>query len=178
MNLRLGYINRWLLASTFLSLAACSQETNLADLRAFTAAERARKAAPIPPLPSIESAESFEYTASLTVNPFSRENVLPIVKETIEIPLILPDQDRIRQPLEYFPLDALRMVGTLQQDERILAIIFAPDDTIHQVEKGHYAGTQLGKIVEVRESEILLEETVKQKNGGWEKRKASLALSD
>jgi Tfp pilus assembly protein PilP len=34
----------------------------------------------------------------------------------------------------------------------------------------------LGEIIEVLESEIVLEETVKLRNGRWEKRKVSLAL--
>jgi type IV pilus assembly protein PilP len=178
MSRKLKCASRGLFAMAILSLIACSQENNLEDLHAFTKAQRAKKAVPIPPLPNIEPAESFEYTASLKVNPFSRENVLPVVKGTIEISPVLPDQDRIRQPLEYFPLDALRMVGTLQQGERIFAIIFAPDDTVHQVEEGNYAGTQLGEIIEVSESAIVLEETVKRRNGRWEKRKVSLALSE
>ncbi len=68
------------------------------------------------------------------------------------------------------------MVGTLEQSGRAYAIIFAPDDTVHSVSKGNYAGTQLGEIIEVLEGEIVLEETVKLNNGRWEKRKVSLAL--
>ncbi len=159
-----------------LALAACSNNDGLDDLRAFTEAERAKKASKIESLPEIRPAELFRYTASSIVSPFSQENVLPEIKATLEISPILPDQDRIRQPLEYFPIDALRMVGTLEQGGRKYAVVFAPDDTVHRVGKGHYAGTQLGEIVEVLEGEVVLEETVKLKNGRWEKRKVSLAL--
>jgi len=173
-------IIRLLLKSTLvcslLGLAACSNNDGLDDLRAFTEAERAKKASKIEPLPEVQPAEEFKYTASSIVSPFSQENVLPEIKATLEISPILPDQDRLRQPLEYFPLDALRMVGTLEQSGRKYAIVFAPDDTVHRVGKGHYAGTQLGEIVEVLEGEVVLEETVKLKNGRWEKRKVSLAL--
>ncbi len=174
-----GFIRSMLklaLVCSLLALAACSNNDGLDDLRAFTEAERAKKASTIDPLPEIRPAEVFRYTASSIVSPFSQENVLPEIKATLEISPILPDQDRIRQPLEYFPLDALRMVGTLEQDGRKYAIVFAPDDTVHRVGKGHYAGTQLGEILEVLEGEIVLEETVKLKNGRWEKRKVSLAL--
>ena len=157
-------------------LTACSDNDGLDDLRVFTAAQKAKKASPIEPLPSIKEAEKFQYTASSIVSPFSEENVLPEIKATLEISPILPDQDRIRQPLEYFPLDSLKMVGTLEQGGRTYAIVFAPDDTVHSVTKGNYAGTQLGEVIEVLEGEIVLEETVKLKNGRWEKRKVSLAL--
>ena len=164
------------LVCSLLGLAACSNNDGLDDLRAFTEAERAKKASNIEPLPEIRPAEVFRYTASSIVSPFSQENVVPEIKATLEISPILPDQDRIRQPLEYFPLDALRMVGTLEQGGRKYDIVFAPDDTVHSVCKWHYAGTQLGEIVEVLEGEVVLEETVKLKNGRWEKRKVSLAL--
>ncbi len=174
-----GFIRRLpslALVCGILALAACSNNDGLDDLRAFTEAERAKKASKIEPLPEIRPAEVFRYTASSIVSPFSQENVLPEIKATLEISPILPDQDRIRQPLEYFPLDALRMVGTLEQDGRKYAVVFAPNDTVHRVAKGHYAGTQLGEVIEVLEGEIVLEETVKLKNGRWEKRKVSLAL--
>jgi type IV pilus assembly protein PilP len=158
------------------SLLACSNNDGLDDLRVFAEAERAKKPSAIEPLPSLKATEVFKYTASPTVSPFSEKNVLPEITATLEISPILPDQDRIRQPLEYFPLDSLRMVGTLKQDGQTYAVIFAPDDTVHSVSKGNYAGTQLGEIIEVLESEIVLEETVKLRNGRWEKRKVSLAL--
>ena len=158
------------------SLLACSNNDGLDDLRVFAEAERAKKPSAIEPLPSLKPTEVFKYTASPTVSPFSEKNVLPEITATLEISPILPDQDRIRQPLEYFPLDSLKMVGTLKQDGRTYAVIFAPDDTVHSVSKGNYAGTQLGEIIEVLESEMVLEETVKLRNGRWEKRKVSLAL--
>ena len=159
-----------------LGLAACFNNDGLDDLRAFTEAERAKKAIAIEPLPEILPPEVFRYTASSIVSPFSEENVLPEIQATLEISPILPDHDRIRQPLEYFPLDALKMVGTLEQGDRAYAIIFAPDDTVHRIGKGNFAGTQLGEVIEVLEGEIILEETIKLRNGRWEKRKVSLAL--
>ncbi len=157
------------------SLLACTNN-GLDDLRTFTAAERAKKAPEIEPLPSLRPTEVFNYTASSIVSPFDEENVLPEIQATLEISPILPDQDRIRQPLEYFPLDSLKMMGTIKQNGQTFAVIFAPDETVYTVSKGNYAGTQLGEIIEVLESEIVLEETVKLRNGRWEKRKVSLAL--
>jgi type IV pilus assembly protein PilP len=175
-NCPLNLLARLAVVALSLSMVACSDNDGLNDLRSFTAAERVKKASKIEPLPEIQTAEGFKYTASSIVSPFSEENVLPEIKATLEISPILPDQDRIRQPLEYFPLDSLKMVGTLEQSGRAFAIIFAPDDTVHSVSKGNYAGTQLGEIIEVLEGEIVLEETVKLNNGRWEKRKVSLAL--
>ena len=159
-----------------LTSAASANEELLADLKAFTASVRAQAKPDIEPLPTIQPAESFEYTASETVNPFSEQNVIPKIKASLEIAPVLPDQGRVREPLEYFPLDSLRMVGTLMQDEEMFAVVFAPDDTVHRLKRGDYAGTQLGEVIEITAGEVVLEETVRRRNGQWEKRKVSLAL--
>lgn len=165
-----------LLASLLVSLQAYADDALLSDLMEFTDAVRARPTPEIEPLPTIRPAESFEYTASETVKPFSELNVIPKIKASLEIAPVLPDQGRLREPLEYFPLDSLRMVGTLEQAEQMYAVVFAPDDTVHQLKKGNYAGTQLGEVIEISAGEVVLEETVQRKNGQWEKRKVSLAL--
>ena len=165
-----------LLAGLLVSLQAFPGDALLSDLVAFTESVKARPKPEIEPLPTIKPAESFEYTASETVKPFSELNVIPKIKASLEIAPVLPDQGRLREPLEYFPLDSLRMVGTLEQSQQMYAVVFAPDDTVHQLKKGNYAGTQLGEVIEISAGEVVLEETVQRKNGQWEKRKVSLAL--
>ena len=172
MKLKVGLLAVALLAS----LQALASGALLKDLEAFTDSVRARPKPEIEPLPTIKPAESFEYTASETIKPFSELNVIPKIKASLEIAPVLPDQGRLREPLEYFPLDSLRMVGTLEQNSQMYAVVFAPDETVHQLTKGNYAGTQLGEVIEISAGEVILEETVQRKNGQWEKRKVSLAL--
>jgi len=165
-----------ILAVMLVSLQVYANEALLSDLKTFTQDVLSRAKPNIEPLPTIKPAEPFEYTASETVNPFSELNVIPKIKASLEIAPVLPDQDRLREPLEYFPLDSLRMVGTLEQKDEMYAVVFAPDDTVHRLKKGNYAGTQLGEVIEITAGEVVLEETVQRKNGQWEKRKVSLAL--
>jgi len=172
-----GVIAICLMTAGFVSATTVSaKEALLVDLKAFTASVREQAKPEIEPLPTIEPAESFEYSASKTVNPFSEQNVIPKIKASLEIAPVLPDQGRVREPLEYFPLDSLRMVGTLTQGDEIFAVVFAPDDTVHRLKRGDYAGTQLGEVTEITPGEVILEETVRRRNGQWEKRKVSLAL--
>lgn len=157
-------------------LTACSNNDGLDDLRAFTQAERLKKAPGIEALPTMQPAEVFRYAASSIVSPFSERNVLPEIKLVSKISPIRPAQNRIREPLENFPLDALKMVGTLERSGRRTAIVFAPDDMVYRVVEGNYLGTRSGKVVEVLEGEVVLEETVHLKSGRWEKRRISLVL--
>ncbi|MFD2273871.1 pilus assembly protein PilP [Undibacterium arcticum] len=53
-----------------------------------------------------------------------------------------PDMERRREPLEAYPLDALKMVGTLQKPGLGYALIQA-DKTIYQAKVGNYIGQKL-----------------------------------
>ena len=169
-----------LLVLSMLILQACGDSKDLGDLQAFTKSVREAEKPKVDPLPELIPVEAFEYNASTIGSPFSIENVIPEVTDesTVEVDAILPDQNRQRQALEYFPLDSLKMVGTLSQKNRVYEIIFAPDETVHRVSIGNYAGTQLGQVIEVSEAETVLEETVRSRNGQWEKRKVSIALTE
>ncbi|MEE9447513.1 MAG: pilus assembly protein PilP [Arenicellales bacterium] len=159
-------------------LQACADEANVDDLKSFTEKVRNSEKPDVEPLPTIQITESFEYAAADIDSPFDATNVLPERQASLEIDPVLPDQDRLRQPLEYYPLDSLKMLGTLKQNNIMHAIISTPDSTVERVTIGNFAGMQLGEIIEVREAEVVLEETFRLKNGGWEKRKVSVAITE
>ena len=162
-----------------LLLSACTNETdNFDDLYDFMQEVREREKPKVDPLPELTKIEPFQYTASSKNSPFSIENVVPKAETTLEIDSVLSDQSRPRERLEYFALDSLKMVGTLNSKNNFYAIVFAPDNTVHRVTKGNYVGTQSGKITSISDAEILLEETVRARNGKWEKRKVSIAISE
>ncbi len=83
-----------------------------------------------------------------------------------------------REELESFELDSLRMVGTLQNDAELWGIIQDNAGTVHRVQVGNYLGRNLGKILNIQEDRIELREVVKDPEGQWEERQASLALAE
>ena len=91
---------------------------------------------------------------------------------------ISPVADRPQEPLEEFPLDSLRMVGTLERNEDSWALIKASDDTIHRIKPGNYIGQNHGKIISVNEYAVDLTEIIPDGMGGWMERHASVALSE
>ena len=48
--------------------------------------------------------------------------------------------------------------------------------TVHRVQVGNYLGRNFGKILDIQEDRIDLREIVKDADGRWEERQASLAL--
>ena len=90
---------------------------------------------------------------------------------------LTPDINRNKEPLEEFPLDALRMVGTIGANGKTYAMIKAPDGVIHRVTVKDHMGQNYGEITQISESEVGLMELVPDGFGGWVQRAASLALA-
>src|SRR5690606_26232065 len=88
-----------------------------------------------------------------------------------------PDLNRNKEPLEEFPLDALRMLGTIRTPAGVFALIRAPDNVVHRVTVKNHMGQNYGQIVAIAEAEVSLTELVADGFGGWVQRSASLALT-
>lgn len=161
-----------------LLLAACGDD-NLNDLRAYAQEIKARKHGSIEPLPEIKPHETFLYQASDLRDPFEPAP-FAMAAATVNVGAngLRPDMDRRREPLEEFPLDTLRMVGTLDRKQEQWGLVQSKDGTVHRVKTGNYIGQNYGKIVAISEEEIGLVEIVPDGLGGWTERKASLALTE
>jgi type IV pilus assembly protein PilP len=85
--------------------------------------------------------------------------------------------DRRKEPLEAFPLETLKMVGTLVKGKATHAIVQA-DKGLHQVRVGNYMGQNYGIITNISENEVLLKELVEDANGDWTERASSLQLQE
>ena len=82
---------------------------------------------------------------------------------------------RRKEPLEAFPLEQLKMVGTLSQAKEMYALVRA-DKTLYRVKKGNYMGQNFGLITDVTEGEIKLKEIVQDSAGDWAERQSVLPL--
>jgi type IV pilus assembly protein PilP len=88
-----------------------------------------------------------------------------------------PDLDRIKEPLEDFPLDTLRLKGTIDDKDGVKwGLIFAPDNTIHRVIEGNYMGQNHGRIISVTDQTIELTEIVPDGLGNYIERSSAVTL--
>lgn len=157
------------------SLGACTGDMD--DLRAYSAEVTARQGGVIEPLPEIKSHPSFTYLAMPLRSPFTPDRPVdnggPLVTGGIR-----PNDNRNREYLEQFPLDTLRMVGTLQLEGGLFALIQDSDGLIHRVTQGQYLGQNRGRILVISPSSVDLKEIVSDGLGGWVERPAAVALAD
>lgn len=140
--------------------------------------EKAKKGAPLDPPPAIKTFETFEYTlrAPEDRDPFA----LPTNDEQEQAASAgpRPDQNRTREPLESFPLDGLKMVGTLGAAAAPEGLLKDPEGVIRRVHVGNYVGQNYGRITAVNEGQIELVELVPNQTGGWVERQTSISLAD
>lgn len=170
------------LSSTVLLLSACDGASH-SDLRQFVdqTQQQAQKGSRIEPLPDIKPYETYLYKVASKRDPFTPSHAADTVQTDESTDGIRPDPNRRREALESYPLDSLRMVGTMQQEERtwaVVQVINDPDGGIHRISVGNYMGQNHGRVVEINEEQIELIEIVPNGLGGWRERELSVALSE
>ena len=162
----------------FLLVAGCSG--NISDLEAWVEEVKSRPQEGIEPLPEILPYKAFTYVKTSKRDPFDtsifRPQVASVSKKATSS--ISPDPNRVPEYLESFPLDTLRMVGTMTQNTQNWALIKTPDNTIQRVLTGNYLGQNNGKIVDVTNDGVELVEIIPDGFGGWRERESSIALSE
>ena len=158
-------------AAVALALGGCSSE--LDELKTFVRDSEKGLPRRIEPLPPVKPFEPFAYEGFDLPDPF-KPRKLAAPKDNPNSALA-PDLNRRKEPLEAFPLEQLKMVGTLQQGADMYALVRA-DKTLYRVKKGNYMGQNFGLITEVGEGDIKLKEIVQDSAGDWAERQSVLPL--
>ena len=180
---------RWVGFATTLALVTtgCANDDR-SDLERYVGEVLARPGGQIEPLPPIKPYERYLYVSAEASarDPFASFRA---EKDTQRV-AIAPEQDprqkaytdeilaHNREELENFELDSLRMVGTLKDEATLWAIIRDTSGTVHRMQVGNYLGQNYGKIIEILDDHLELREVVKDSNGLWEERRATLTLNE
>jgi type IV pilus assembly protein PilP len=175
----IGKIKLSALCAGIALLSGCSE--GLGDLQSFVQQIKAQPPGRIEPIPEFQPYQNFEYVSHDLRDPFRlvdfrrpEENPEDLANITDGL---RPDTDRPREPLEDFPLDTLRLKGTIDDKDGIKwGLIFAPDNTIHRVLEGNYMGQNYGRIILVSDQIIELTEIVPDGLGNYIERSSAVAL--
>jgi type IV pilus assembly protein PilP len=159
-----------------LAIAGCG-DRHLDEVKKFVKESDKLPPGRIPPLPEVKPYEAFSYDAYDLVDPFKPRKIVP-PKAVAGAGGIQPDFNRRKEPLEAYPLENLRMVGTLQQQKVMHALIKTPDNNLFRVRPGNYLGQNFGRIVAISETTIALKEIVQDSTGSWEEKDQALQLLD
>ncbi|WP_295881272.1 pilus assembly protein PilP [uncultured Thiohalocapsa sp.] len=161
-----------LLAAT---LAGCGQP-NLDELQGYVERVKARPPQPLEPIPEVPQVDTFVYEPGNRRDPFVMDDRTAQATMPQQSTGVAPDPLRRREELEQYSLDALRMVGTLEQNDTRWGLIMSPDGVLHRVRVGNYLGQNNGQITQISPEGIALTEIVGEGPGSWREREASISL--
>ncbi len=167
---------QWLLlALVVISAAGCtrgitSTPGDAPNLQNWVADVRARPAPALEPLPVMQQFETFEYAAQGLRDPFSA------AWSSTDTGGLRPDPNRRKETLEQYPLDSLKMVGTIGSGSALVGLVMAPDKVTYRVSSGAYMGQSDGRITDIQQDRVDLVELVPDGAGGWLERPAAVTL--
>lgn len=151
------------------ALSGCGSN-NMDDLVQFVQKVHARPAPPVKPIPELKPYATYTYNDARMRSPFAPPT------ETIR-QNVRPDSDRDKEYLERFPLDSLRMVGTISMNGVRYALIKNSDGMIYKVKRGNYLGQNDGRIIKIGDGGVTLREIVPNGLGGYAKRQTHMVLA-
>lgn len=131
----------------------------------------------VPPLPEVKPFPVVAYDAGNLISPFDASKIEPEKNVAGGGGGLKPDLNRRREPLEAYPLESLRMVGTMSNAKTMIAIVQA-DRSVYNVRTGNYLGQNFGVITHIDEAELTLKELVQDATGDWIERTSTLQLQE
>jgi type IV pilus assembly protein PilP len=120
------------------------------------------------------------YTQQASMEPFNNQKLLQALRKdstqsAANLALISPELARRKEALESVPLDAVSMVGTLNKNNTLVALLRV-DKLLYQAKVGNYLGQNYGRITKISDTEIVLREIAQDAAGEWIERKVNLQL--
>ncbi len=161
-----------------LLLSGCSSSERRAELESYVKRIKSRTIKEIEPLPEIKPYEIFTYSAANIHSPFVPTMMQEVAKKVVVENGIQPDMNRRKEALENYPLDSLRMVGTLEKSSKKWVLVVDPTGTVFRITKGNYIGQNHGHIDGISDEKVMVTEIIPDPLGGWRERKASISLVD
>lgn len=156
-------LGRTILLISLIAILSASCDGDNSDLVNYINDVKSRPGPPIEPIPKFAPLPVFRFPEEDN----RRSPFKPV--EAKKTDQFAPDQKRVKQPLEAFPLDGLKFVGILKEGNQLWALIRDPEKKVVPVKVGNYMGLNYGRVISIKSTEIKLEETIKD-SGKWEKR--------
>jgi type IV pilus assembly protein PilP len=170
--------NKSLVLATCLGLSACSAQ--IEDLVTYTDSVRTNTNINIEEYPEFEQLQPVNYTASSVRSPFKKIQQRNEASSSVAVQTAncsQPNRQRVKQKLESYGIDALKMTGVFSTGGHKWVLIKANDGTLHKAKRGQYIGLFFGKITNITDKEVVIEEMLPDGAGCWKAKTATLTMS-
>jgi len=163
-------------AAVLLALGACSAEDDLDEWMV----EQHKEVHPnVPPIYPPKKFDPQAYAGVSGVEPFGQQKLVPaeVAVNTRPSALLAKAKSHAPEELEAYPLDAMTMVGTMNQGGKAHALVMV-DGRLHDVKVGNYMGQNYGQVKSITDTAISLIETVQDATGEWVERTSTLQIQE
>lgn len=169
---------KMLLANFSACLLVGCGDNGVQELQGWMADVKLHTRAFIPPLTQPKRFVPFSYVGNASIDPFDANKLLVILaKMQANSSGLQPNLERRREALENYPLDTVKMVGTLKKVGLSYALLQI-DKTVFPVKLGNYVGQNFGMVTRITDTEVTLKEIVQDASGEWVEREAKLVLQE
>ncbi|CAA0078631.1 Uncharacterised protein [BD1-7 clade bacterium] len=148
------------------------------DLVEYMADVKARPSGQIEPIPEFTPYKPFDYGVAQMRGPFDRPVTIERIIEMLPASTVEPDFNRIKEYLEQVNLESLAMVGTIEQDSILWALVDDGSGNVHYVKEGNYLGKHHGRIMVVANSHLQVVEIISNGTDGWVERPRTLEMRE
>ena len=170
---RMAHLGAALIAASL--LAACG-DGGVGETRAWMKQVEQQTVPKVKPLPEPKTFEPYGYDAREAPDPFDQGKLLGEMARAARAGNAnQPDLERPKEPLENYPLDTMRMVGTIEKGGVKFALLQI-ERTLYRVRAGQRIGQNYGRITRVGEDAVEIRESVQDATGDWVERMAHIEL--
>ncbi len=175
--MKMGNVRPAMAVMALALLAGCGAEQE--ELTQWMEQQRREVKPNVTPLTPPKKFSPQAYVALNGVEPFSAQKLTVALKQEARQPnsLLAAEINRRKEPLEAYPLDSMRMVGSVNRLGRPYALLRV-DNLLYQVKQGDYLGQNYGKITKISETDVTLREIVQDAAGEWIERASALQLQE
>jgi len=171
-------LRKYLVLATCVGLSACSAQID--DLIAYTDKVKANTNISIDNYPEFKQLQPVNYTASDMRSPFQRLQQGNEASKSVTVQTAncsQPNRQRVKETLESYGIDALQMAGVFSTGGQKWVLIKANDGSLHKAKRGQYIGLFFGKIINITDKEVVIEEMIPDGAGCWKTKIATLTMS-
>lgn len=159
-------------------LAGCS-DSDVAEINSWMDDVKKNTRVNVAPLEAPKTFIPFAYAVREQIDPFDPNKLLAELMRaaaTVHNPLT-PDDKRRREFLEQFPVDSMKMVGTIYKGGKSWGLVQI-DRAMYQVKAGTRLGQNHGVVTGLADSAISIKEVVQDAGGEWVERMSKLELQE
>lgn len=156
-------------------LAGCG-DGNQQEVRQWMTQVDATTRVAVKPLPEPKTFVPFAYASAEQSDPFNPNKLLAGLPQA-RPGAGAPDTGRRKEFLEGFPLDTMKMVGTIQKGPAFYGLLQI-DRAVYQVRSGQHLGQNYGLVTAVTDDAVTVKELVQDASGEWVERIAKLELQE